>query len=196
MREFEAKYGGWVIRFKWLILLPMLAVILAAGSSGRLLTFTNDYRIFFGDDNPQMLAFEALENTYTKNDNVMFVVAPADGQVFTRETLEAVEWLTEQAWQTPYSNRVDSLSNFQHTQAEEDDMLVQNLYEDAANLDDATLSAVRKTAMAEPSLYKRLLAEDGRVTAVNVTVQLPGIDPIAETPEVVEFARDLVTKAE
>ena len=134
MREFEAKYGGWVIRFKWLILLPTLAVILAAGSGGRLLTFTNDYRIFFGDDNPQMLAFEVLENTYSKNDNVMFVVAPADGQVFTRETLEAVEWLTEQAWQTPYSNRVDSLSNFQHTQAEEDDMLVRNLYEDAANV--------------------------------------------------------------
>ena len=60
-----------------------------------------------------------------------FVLAPADGMVFTPETLSAVEWLTEQAWQIPYSIRVDSVTNFQHTYAEGDDLIVEDLVMDA-----------------------------------------------------------------
>ncbi|MEM7407972.1 MAG: MMPL family transporter, partial [Pseudomonadota bacterium] len=196
MREFEANYGRWIIRYRWVVLLLTVVLILTAGSGGRLLRFTNDYRVFFSDDNPQMLAFEALENTYTKNDNVMLVVTPDDGKVFSKNTLAAVEWLTEEAWQTPFSNRVDSISNFQHTRAEEDDMLVQDLYSDALALSDEQIRGVREVAMAEPMLFQRLISNKGHVTAVNVTVQLPGKDPIAEGPLVVGFARDLAERAE
>ena len=40
------------------------AFALAAG--GKNLVFTNDYRYFFSEDNPQLLEFEALQDTYTK----------------------------------------------------------------------------------------------------------------------------------
>ena len=73
------------------------------------------YRMFFSEENPQLNAFEQLQNTYTKNDNVLFVIAPQNGKVFTRETLSAVAELTREAWQIPYSIRVDSITNFQHT---------------------------------------------------------------------------------
>ena len=36
------------------------------------LFFNNDYRIFFSPDDPRLQAFENLQNTYTKNDNVLF----------------------------------------------------------------------------------------------------------------------------
>ena len=71
---------------------------MAAASGGKHLAFKTDYRVFFSDDNPQMLAFDALEATYTKNDNVMFILAPKDGNAFGKETLEAVKTLTEKAW--------------------------------------------------------------------------------------------------
>jgi predicted RND superfamily exporter protein len=71
-------------------------------------TISNDMRVFFSDANPQLQALEALENTYVKNEGAFFIVAPKDGNVFTRETLAAVEELTEAAWQMPYSSRVDT----------------------------------------------------------------------------------------
>ncbi len=98
MHEFESNYGRWIIANRWWVLLATIVLIMSAGSGGQHLRFTNDYRLFFSDDNPQLLAFEALENTYTKNDNVMFVVVPEDGQVFSPQALAAVEWLTEEAW--------------------------------------------------------------------------------------------------
>ena len=95
------RYAQWVVTHPWLVILATVLLMMAAASGGRFLGFTTDYRVFFSPDNPQMLAFEALENTYTKNDNVMFILVPKDGDAFGEETLEAVKTLTEKAWQTP-----------------------------------------------------------------------------------------------
>ena len=69
------------------------------------------------------MALEALENTYTKTNTVLFVLAPKDGDVFTRDTLSAIEDLTEASWQMPFSSRVNSITNFQHTKVEDDDFI-------------------------------------------------------------------------
>ena len=70
----------------------------------------------------------------------MFVIAPKNGEVFSRETLSLVESLTEKTWQLPYSNRVDSFSNFQHTEAEGDSLIVADLVNDAANFTERDLA--------------------------------------------------------
>lgn len=116
-----------VVRWRWGIILGTFLVVAAAAGGGRFLTFSDDYRLFFSKENPDLIAFDALQNTYSKTDNVLFVIAPKDGLVFTRETLESITWLTKEAWQIPYSRRVDSITNFQHTSADGDDLIVSNL---------------------------------------------------------------------
>ena len=106
MEKFEAKFGHWVLRHRWLIIILTLVLVFIAASGGKNLSFTTNYRVFFGADNPELLAFEALENTYTKNDNVMIVLTPKDGNVFTPSTLAVVEELTKKAWQIPCICRV------------------------------------------------------------------------------------------
>ncbi len=191
MREFELRFADWTVASRWWIILATVVLVGLAASGGRHLRFTTDYRVFFSPENPQRMAFEELEGTYAKNDNVMFVVAPAGGDVFTRESLSAIEWLTEQAWQVPYSSRVDSVSNFQHTRAQEDDLVVADLVANADGYDDSQLAEIRQIALKEPLLVGRLVSRNGHVTAVNVTVQLPGVSVTQEVPEVVTFVRAL-----
>jgi predicted RND superfamily exporter protein len=162
-----------------------------AASGGRLLNFTTSYRVFFSEDNPQLLAFEALENTYVRNDNVLIVFEPKDGNVFSKEVLSLVEDITEKAWQIPYSNRVDSITNFQYTEAKEDDLTVRDLVTGAKKMSAQELRKVREIAMDEPLLVHRLISDRGHVTAINVTVQLPRINEMVETPEVVTYVRNL-----
>ena len=188
------KFAQSVIRYRWLIIILSIILVLGAAKGMKLLTLTTDYRVFFSEDNPQLLAFEELQNTYTKNDNILIAIAPKDKKVFTRETLVAIETLTEQSWQIPYSLRVDSLSNYQHTRGEEDDLIVADLYSDANGLMDSDVEKVKQIALHEPLLVKRLISEKGDVTAINVTIQVPGIDQKKEIPEVVNFTRDMVTK--
>ncbi len=186
------RYAGWLIRWRWVVVVLTLLWVFAAASGARFLTFSNDYRVFFGAENPQLLAFEELQNTYSKADNLLFVLTPLDGNVFTPEFLSVVEELTEALWQTPYSNRVDSITNFQHTYAEDDDLVVANLVENAASFNADDLAQVRSIALSEPALVQRLVSPQGHVTGVNVTVQVPDSDLQKAVPEIVTFARGLV----
>ena len=186
-------FGNWVIRFRWLILPATLLLVLVAASGARFLGFSTDYRVFFSKDNPQLLAFETLQNTYTKNDNVMFAVEPKDGKVFTRETLAAIEDITQASWKIPYSIRVDSVTNFQYTWADGDDLVVQDLVENAQGFTDAQLKKVQAVALAEPLLLNRLITRKSNITGINVTINRPQ-KTITETPEVTAFAREMEDK--
>ena len=118
------QYGQWLIKRRWPVLFGMLLIAVAAMAGVMHMQLKNEYRVFFGEDNPQLQAFDKLEKIYTKNDNVLLVIAPKDGNVFSSETLSVVENLTHEAWQIPYAIRVDGVTNFQHTRAEEDDLIL------------------------------------------------------------------------
>ena len=181
-----------MVRWRYAVLLVTILLVAVAASGARFLTFKTDYRVFFSEDNPQLLAFEELQNTYTKTDNVLIVLAPKDGNVFTRETLASVATLTKAAWQLPYSLRVDSLTNYQHTRAEGDDLIVADLVPDPSLLGPEELHAIREIAVNEPLLVSRLVSAQGHVTGVNITIQLPDNGSGKEVPAITEHARELV----
>ena len=167
------QYAQWLISYRWFVILAAIVLAFAAGSGGRLITPNNDYRVFFSDDNPQLQAFEQVQKTYTKIDNILFAIAPTDGQVFTKDTLAAVEEATEKAWLLPYSLRVDSISNFQHTRAEEDDLIVEDLISGANSLTTEAIAKTKQIALSEPFINGQLLNKDASVTGINVTFQMP-----------------------
>jgi predicted RND superfamily exporter protein len=129
--RFAAALTQRVIARRWLVILFSVVLAAVAGSGASRLEFSTNYRVFFSDANPELQAFENLQNTYTKNDNFFFVFEPRGGGAFSPQTLDAVEKLTEEAWKIPYAIRVDSISNFQHTYAIEDDLVVEDLVSDA-----------------------------------------------------------------
>ncbi|MFP6681089.1 MAG: MMPL family transporter, partial [Gammaproteobacteria bacterium] len=194
MNRFEAAYAHWVVRHRLLIIVVCLVSVAVLSYGAGKLRFDTSYRAFFSDDNPELIAYENVENTYVKADNVILIIAPRDGDVFTRDNLAAIEELTAEAWQVPYSNRVDSISNFQYTEAEGDDLVVRDMVKDAQSLSDDALSRTRAAALAEPALKNRLISEQGHVTGINITVQMP-IDERAEATGVITaFVRDIVAK--
>jgi predicted RND superfamily exporter protein len=183
-------YTRWIIRWKYLVLLVSLALVFAAAYGGKFLGFSNDYRMFFGENNPQLIAFEKMQKTFNKNDNILFVVTPKSGKVFSRETLTVLQDITEEAWQIPFSTRVDSITNHQHTSAVEDDLIVDDLVVDPMALTEGDLLKVQSIAINEPMLVNRLVSADSKYAGVNVTVQLPG-KALDEVPKAVTFARDI-----
>ena len=186
------QYAKTLIKWRWLVVLLVLVSVVLASSGAKNLHFNNDYRIFFDASDKRLQAFENLQNTYTKNDNVLLAIAPKDGNVFTNKTLAAVEDITKRAWQIPYSLRVDSLSNYQHTESIDDDMSVANLYEEGGKLSKDELSRIKNIAINEPLLVHRLISEKGNITAINITVEIPpGGDVTKITPEIVKSVRDL-----
>ncbi|MCW9013943.1 MAG: MMPL family transporter [Gammaproteobacteria bacterium] len=185
------RYSEWILKWRYLVVLLSITGVLLLASGGKNLVFKSDYRVFFSKENPQLNAFENMQNTYTKNDNLLFVITPKNGRVFTPETLTAIQDITQQAWQIPHSIRVDSITNFQHTYAEEDDLIVDDLVAEPSSLNQDDLFYVQKVALNEPMLINRLISRNSAYTGVNVIIQLPGINEMKEVPEVVSFARQI-----
>lgn len=188
---FSARWAAMIIRYKWPTLLLTLLLALGLGSQGKM-EFDGDYHAFFSKSNPELEAFDALQDKYTKDDNVVIVLTPENGDVFTRENLAAIEELTAEAWNTPFSSRVDAVTNFQYTSAEGDDLYVDDLSYESASKSDAEVAAIKQKALAEPLLVNRLLNEDGSVTALNVTVRLPGENTAEELPTVTSFINEMM----
>lgn len=187
------KLFAFVLRHPVWVLLAALVLVVAAAAGAKNLVFKSDYRVFFSADNPQLVAYESMQNIYNKSDNVAFIVVPTGDTVFNQETLNIVGQMTEDAWQIPYSTRVDSITNFQHTWAEEDDMIVEDLVPEG-QLSTDQLARIQAIALNEPLLRSKLVSEQGHVTVVNVTVQLPGVNPVVEVPEVVAKVREIQQK--
>ena len=150
---FSQSYGETLLRFRWLVLLLLAAFTVACSAGVKNLFFDNDYRAFFGETNPQLEAFERLQKTYTKIDNVQFAFEPSVSKnVISKNILMAVEALTERAWLLPYSLRVDSISNYQHTTVFEDDLIVDDLYSNFELLDAQEVDLVASISQSKPSL--------------------------------------------
>ncbi len=178
------RYIEIVLRFRWWVIgLATLLMLLAAAGGDRLIV-ADDFRQLLGKDNPQLAALNELESTYAASSTVLIAVSVPDGSVFTRRVLGAIEELTEAAWRTPYSSRVDSLTNFDHTRAEADDLVVRPLVEGAAELSDDELARIEQVARGDPELRGRLVSEDGRVGALVISFVNPDSQSamVAEVP--------------
>ena len=71
MERFSVQWGQWVTQQRGLTITLAMLVALAAAFGGQFLSFTNDYRVFFGSENTHLKAFEELQNTFSKNDNIL-----------------------------------------------------------------------------------------------------------------------------
>src|SRR3569832_2460800 len=98
-RDTDMKFLPWLVRHpRRVIALTLLLVTVAAAGLAHLQQ-TADYRIFFIPNDPHLAAAEALQATYARSDNVLFVIAPKTGEVFTNPILADVQALTAAAWQ-------------------------------------------------------------------------------------------------
>jgi len=190
------KFFQWVISHPLLVLLLTVVFMASAGLGLQKLTFTGDYRVFFSADNPQLLAHELMQETYSKSDGVSIFIVPADGKVMTPSLLSNIRKLTDDAWQVPFSTRVDSIANFQYTYSEGDNLIVQDLIPEDMNFSDAEIAKINDIAINEPQLINRLISPTSHVTLVNVSITLPGIDPLSEEPQVAAKVRELKAEFE
>ncbi len=188
------RYTATILRRRWLTVLLASLVMLAMAAGMRFITVTNDYRILFGEDNPQLLAFDALENTYSASNQALIAVTPREGKVFTREALGAVAELTEAGWRAPYSGRVTSLTNYTHSEGWGDELVVGPLVEDAQALGDADLPRIERTALGAIDVAGRLVSRDGRTAGVAIHFILPD-NPDQAVVEITDYLRSQLEQA-
>lgn len=156
---------------RWTILIGVIIAVVAGLGLLRI-QFTNDYRVFFEPTDPQRVANEALESEFTRSDTVNFILHAEKGDMLSRDRLAALEQLTEAAWSLPGATRVDSLTNYQYSYGQGDELIVEPLVSGAAQLPPEEVARIRRIALTEPAVQGRFLSKDGKTAQVIVTIAL------------------------
>lgn len=190
MQGSDFRLAHWIIRRRWWLIATTALVVVVTASGIPSITIDSDLRVFFARQDPRLMELEALENTYTKHESIIFIVEPKQGGIFTAHALSAVKELTEASWQIPFSSRVDSVTNFQFTSADQDELIVEDLIIDPTGLTDSQLEQKRRLALTEPLLVKRLVADDAMTTAVIVNVIFADKAPAA-VEQIANYSRQL-----
>ncbi len=157
----------------WITLLLCLAGIAAIASGARLIKVETDYEIFFDGVNPRLEAHYEIEDHFGRNDFLQLALRPHEGSVFSVDTLQTVEAITEKFWTLSWSRRVDSLTNYPYTEVEGDDLVTTPMFEDAAALTAGQWQQRTKFALENVATRRLLVSDDGQMTGISATIMLP-----------------------
>ena len=95
LEGFINRYVDWVLKYRWIVVIGTIVLTILIASGAKNLRLDTNYRAFFSADNPQLQLFEEIQNVYSKNDNILFVLGTQDEGVFKNQTLDAIEKLTK-----------------------------------------------------------------------------------------------------
>lgn len=178
-----------VLHKPWSVLVVTVVVTMLIGIGLKDARLSSDFRLYFSDENPQMLAFEVLEADFNKQDNLVFLVTTEEG-VFHKGTLTFLKKLVDEAWKLPFARRVDGITNFPRTISTDDELASDYLVPDGFEFSESALDEIRMFARNDVSA-SQYFSEDESVAVVTVSLSLPD-DPKA-TEIVVKAARELIS---
>jgi len=161
----------------WKTILVFLLVFGSLFMGAKDLKFNDDYRMYFSEENKDLVAWEDLLNNYSRTDGLTVVVESIGGKkIFSQEVMPHLVKITKQLWQVPYVTRVDSLTNFQYMYADGEDLVVKNLIPSKGPYSQEFLQQRELIAYSEPSIKDRIISEDGYVSAFYLQMAIPKKD--------------------
>lgn len=164
---------SWVVNNPWKVIFLSLLCIVQLGYFMQFVAPSVSFKDLLGEDWPGLKGYNFLQTEYIADDNLLIMIEAKEGDAFTKDILSGTQQLTAELWKTPYSIRVDSVTNFQHTRADGDDLEVGDLIPSPQSLDAEGLSEVREIATTDPIALHRVVNQEGNVLAVNVVFHFP-----------------------
>ena len=184
-----------LIRFRGWFFLGSLVLLGVAATGLRHFTFDGTPRAFFAKKNPAYERFKSMEDTYGSDFRIFFMVSARKGTLFEPDNLRALQEMTRKSWELPFVRRVDSLSNFQYTHSEDDELYVDDFFGEEILKDPAALAARKAIALKDPDIVNRLVTPDGKhaslVLALNLSYdqsQSKAADDLVEKAKALEHA--------
>ncbi len=155
---------------KFKTLFAVLAMVAFLASNLPNITFDTSTEGFLYKDDPQILAYNDFRNQFGRDEKIIIALKTKD--VFERRFLEKLFALHDDIEQhAPYISEVSSLKNARKTTGTEDELIVEDLFEDGIPADEKQLSAIKKFALSNPIYENLYLSEDASFTTIMITTQ-------------------------
>jgi len=169
----------------WKVICFTIAVTVGVSYFLQFVSPSISYKDLFGENNSRLIQYERLQSEYTNDESILFLVEAKNGTAFTSELLSGIEKLTNDLWETPYSVRIDSITNHQHTEASGDDLEVKDMFKNVEKMNLSEIERLRNIAVRDPLTVNRVVNTEGDAFSVIISFALPGT--LGEKPEIMNF---------
>lgn len=168
---------------RWLVLLLLLC--LAGLPFMQDLRFSNDFRVYFSTENPELSAYESFEEDFASHDSIVILAYLTETESGKHDSWllpvhhELITEMEMAFWELPTVHRVNTLSNYQYTEALDDEITVTPLLEllsttiPASVTDKSQIPAyVTGLFSNDPQLDKVYLSDSHRLVVVQADLYL------------------------
>lgn len=173
----------------WLSLVAVALMVGAALPGFTQLHKDYTHKSFFYADDPLLMEFNEFEEQYGNDDTIVLAVHSPSG-IFDEDSAKLLQELTEKMWLIPDVIRVNTLANYNWVHAQDDDLIVEPFFPDAAKLSPELLAERKKIALAHEVLPDYLVSRDGKTTIAFGYLRPGNEDPPKAQP-IVEAASKL-----
>ena len=184
-----------IIRYRSLCIIISLLILAGLGQGLSKLNFNPDINVFFPENDTLTTSHLSIEDTYSSMDNAVIGIGVKEGTVFTNEVLSLIEDLTEKAWKTPHSLRVDSLSNYSYVSADGDDLYIEPFLEGSSTYDLKTLKEKELIIEEEELAYGAIISKDKKTSLINIVFDPPRKDIESEYQESLNYVLGFLEEA-
>jgi uncharacterized protein len=122
-------------------------------------------RIWFRTNDPLIKDLDALEQKFGSDEKVTIAVHSLTG-IFTPKNVKVIQQLTEKVWLLPEVVRVDSLSNFNYTEATEEEMITRPFLDEEVEYTPQMLVKKKEIALTDPMIVDMFISRDAKTTVI------------------------------
>ena len=139
-------------------------------------------------DDPSILEYNRFREQFGRSE--MIIIAVQAPHVFEAAFLGKLKsFHRDLEEEIPYLREVHSLINARDTRGEEDQLIVEDLFEDWSEKI-AGLDHLKHRVLSNPFYANHLISEDGRITAVVIETEALVAAPVSEEDILDDFAED------
>jgi predicted RND superfamily exporter protein len=139
----------------------------------RFLETPSGYRGFVENEFTHYKNITNLEEKYGQIDVLSYAIKADKGDIFQKDVLLLIDELTDNSWQTPYSSRVESITNHQYTKVNGDDIDIGDFITDIDSLNEEDLTKLKSLALKEDNVVHFILSENAKASLVNIYLEMP-----------------------
>lgn len=165
-------YVRQVIRFRYPVALLSIASMLILGLQTLELRIEAELDYFYDDEYQGLQDLKDLKSTYSDFKSTILMIKPLNEPISSPRILQLTHEITQKFWKMPHHVRVDSVTNYQHTEADGDDLIIRNLLESPDSLSEESARRIIDIASSKPELNYRMLSVENNALAVIAEARL------------------------
>ena len=187
--------ASWIVKNRIISIIFSIIIFIGLTQGVSKLTFNPDMETFFPESHPATALNADIDDTFLPTDNIVIAINGRGESIFKKETLNLVEVLTKKSWETPFSIRVDSLTNYSYVKSVEDDLIVEPFIENALSLDNQFIKEREEIVVEEEAIYGFLISKDKQTTIISIVIDPPQPNKEKNLITTVEFILEFLNRA-